>query len=84
MQTVWDSLGATSWAGKMNEMFQEEYERDAGENKHTFSIFCMMGIHLWSPGVTNKRFDVLFQIPITGFTLLPIEMGCTGGVGLGW
>ena len=44
--------------------------RGVGVNKHTFSIFCMMRIHLLSPGVTNKRLDVLFQIHLTGFCFI--------------
>lgn len=47
VRTTWD----TSWQNHCNIL----NERDAAVNKHTFSIYFMMTIHLWSPGVTNKR-----------------------------
>lgn len=78
---VWAVWGPLFVAGKNN--WNISAVRDAGVNKHKFSIFCMMRIHLWSPGVTNKRLDVLFQIYKTGFALFPIEIGCAGSVGLG-
>lgn len=55
-RTTWADIGPLhGWQNDYN-IWRQRERGLLGVNKHKFSIYCMMRIHLWSPGVTNKRF----------------------------
>lgn len=52
-RTTWADIGPLRGRRNGSDIWRAG---SAGVNKHKFSIYCMMRIHLRSPGVTNKRF----------------------------